>query len=69
LRFIKRNVKTNSTNTKELAYKTYARPKVSLIEKSVTATSICLPLAMLSKIAWLNVSNCVSQLSFDLKPC
>ena len=28
MRFIKRNVKTNSTNTKELAYKTYARPKV-----------------------------------------
>ena len=28
MRFIKRNVKTNSTNTKELAYKTYVRPKV-----------------------------------------
>jgi hypothetical protein len=28
LRFIKRNVKTNSINTKELAYKTYVRPKV-----------------------------------------
>jgi hypothetical protein len=28
LRFIKRNVKTNSIKTKELAYKTYVRPKV-----------------------------------------
>jgi hypothetical protein len=28
LRFIKRNVKTNSIKTKELAYKAYVRPKV-----------------------------------------
>lgn len=28
LRFIKRNVKTNSIKTKELAYKTYVRPKI-----------------------------------------
>jgi hypothetical protein len=28
LRFIKRNVKTNSIKTKELAYKTYVRPQV-----------------------------------------
>jgi hypothetical protein len=28
LRFIKRNVKTNSIKTKELDYKTYVRPKV-----------------------------------------
>jgi hypothetical protein len=28
LRFIIRNVKTNSIKTKELAYKTYVRPKV-----------------------------------------
>jgi hypothetical protein len=26
--FVKRNVKTNSIKTKELAYKTYVRPKV-----------------------------------------
>ena len=28
LRFIKRNIKTNSIKTKELAYQTYVRPKV-----------------------------------------
>ena len=39
------------------------------LEKSITATSVCLPLAMLSNISWVNVSNCVSQLSFDLKLC
>ena len=32
------------------------------LEKSIMATSVCLPLAMLSKISWVNVSNCVSQL-------
>jgi hypothetical protein len=31
LRFIKRNVKTNSIKTKELAYKTYVRPKVEIM--------------------------------------
>jgi hypothetical protein len=37
------------------------------LEKSITATSVCLPHAMLSKISWVNVStlcNCVSQLEF-----